>query len=72
MHRSFSGTVFIVDKVKDDPSMQQGFEGQPVELTTIRYTREDGNVARFNQGSKAVVVEQWEKISETIEAVFGS
>jgi hypothetical protein len=70
-NREFSAIVFVDDKAKNNSHMQQGFQGTSVELTAIRYSREDANVARFNTGTKAGVKKQWARFSEALSSVFG-
>lgn len=40
--------VFVDDNAENTREVRAAFENQPVNVVTFRYTREDGNVQRFN------------------------
>lgn len=69
-NRSFSAIVFIDDKEKNTSSMTQGFDGLGVDLTTFRYTAEDENVRRFNNGPKTKAIQSWQALSQVLEVAF--
>jgi len=66
----FKAIIFVDDKKKNIDKMAQGFEQLPVDLINIRYTKEDGQVLRFIEGTKEMVNRQWKVLSNATCEVF--
>lgn len=69
--QEFPAIVFVDDKVKNTSDMGAAFEEHPSDVTTIRYSREDENVAKFVGGPKDKVIQDWKMISAALKTVFG-
>jgi hypothetical protein len=50
--------------------MHAAYEGSEVDLSTFRYSREDGNVSIFNNASKKRVVHDWNRLSDYLDLVL--
>lgn len=72
VNRSFDAIIFVDDKEKNTNKMTQGFEGTAVDLTTIRYTREDAVVAAFDAKPKDTVIRQWNTLSSVLKDIFAN
>jgi hypothetical protein len=68
--RHFEGIVFVDDKQKNNDHIAAGFVGTGVDVTTIRYTREDAEVARFNADPKQTVMRQWQALTKVLGEIF--
>ncbi|OYP37543.1 DUF2608 domain-containing protein [Rhodopirellula sp. MGV] len=66
----FAAIVFVDDHEKHTQRMHEAFEESPIDLATFRYSREDGNVARFNTSSKEHVVRDWNLLEQFRDAVI--
>ena len=69
--RDFSAIVFVDDHVKHTERMQEAFENDAsIDLATVRYSREDGNVSNFKQSSKRHVVDDWDRLRGFLTGVL--
>lgn len=68
--RQFKAIVFVDDHKKHTERMHEAFANRNIDLVTIRYAQEDGNVHSFNQSSKRHVVDGWNRLEQTIRATF--
>lgn len=62
-HREFDAVVFVDDKHKNTDNMEQGFALDDTDALTVRYTREDEKVRRFEESDKAQAIAQWQQLS---------
>lgn len=60
--RTFKAIVFVDDHEKHVLRMHEAFDGLPIDLATFRYSREDGNVAKFQASTKRHVVDDWKDL----------
>ena len=67
---NFAAIVFVDDREKHTKRVHEAFEKSPVDLATFRYSREDGNVDRFNKSTKNHVVRDWNLLSAFTETVL--
>ena len=70
VRRQFKAIVFVDDHKKHTERMHEAFASRNIDLVTIRYAQEDGNVHSFNQSSKQHVVDSWNRLEQTIQATF--
>ncbi|WP_146583993.1 DUF2608 domain-containing protein [Posidoniimonas polymericola] len=68
--RAFRAVVFVDDHEKHTARVHEALADSPLDLATFRYSREDGNVARFNESAKRHVVEDWNRLHRAIDAVM--
>lgn len=68
--RTFSAIVFVDDHEKHTNRMRDAFAGDPVELTTIHYMQEDGNVDNFENSNKAHVIRDWNRLRDFLDHVL--
>ncbi|WP_160148222.1 DUF2608 domain-containing protein [Rubripirellula obstinata] len=66
----FKAIVFADDHPKHVVGMQEAFEDDEIDVATFRYSREDGNVANFNQSSKQHAAYDWKRLHEFIGRVL--
>ena len=73
----------IIEVFKDEPvfdgqfsnacyvdRMQEAFAGDSIDLATFRYSREDGNVEKFNKSTKHHVIRDWDLLNGFIKTVL--
>lgn len=68
--RAFRAVVFVDDHEKHTTRVHEALADSPLDVATFRYSREDGNVARFNDSAKRHVVEDWNRLQRAIDAVM--
>ena len=68
--KQFKAIVFVDDHQRHTKSMHEAYEGAELDLSTFRYSREDGNVSNFKNSSKRHVVHDWNRLSEFIDRVL--
>ncbi|MCP4777950.1 MAG: DUF2608 domain-containing protein [Planctomycetaceae bacterium] len=66
----FKAIVFVDDHLKHVVRMQNAFASDSVDLVTFRYSREDGNVDKFNKSTKHHVIRDWEMLNGFIKTVL--
>jgi len=68
--KQFKAVVFVDDHQRHAKSMHEAHEGVKLDLSTFRYSREDGNVSNFSNSAKRHVVHDWNRLSEFIDRVL--
>ena len=66
----FKAIVFVDDHQKHVDRMQEAFAGDSIDLATFRYSREDGNVEKFNKSTKHHVIRDWDLLNGFIKTVL--
>ena len=66
----FKAIVFVDDHQKHVDRMQEAFAGVSIDLATFRYSREDGNVEKFNKSTKHHVIRDWDLLNGFIQTVL--
>jgi hypothetical protein len=66
----FSAIVFVDDREKHTKRVQQAFTEMPVDLATFRYSREDGNVSKFENSTKDHVIRDWNLLNAFTKTVL--
>ncbi len=69
-NREFSAIVFVDDHEKHTTRMQEAFAADEIDLLTIHYMQEDGNVKNFNDSSKSHVIRDWNKLRGFLNTVL--
>lgn len=67
---NFKAIVFVDDRAKHTDRMHAAFAGDPVDLATFRYSREDGNVERFKSSTKHHVIRDWDLLNGFTKTVL--
>lgn len=68
--RHFEAICFVDDHEKHSKRMRAAFKGSKIDLSTFRYSREDGNVAAFHRSNKHHVVQGWRKLKSILTETF--
>lgn len=68
--RTFRAVVFVDDHQKHTQRVHDALADSPMDLATIRYSREDGNVAAFEASDKRQEVNGWRRLQRAIDTVL--
>ena len=66
----FQTIIFVDDHAKHTDRVFNTYKNSDTQIITFRYSREDGNVKRFNTFSKSHVIQQWKKLNSTINTTL--
>lgn len=66
----YRAIVFVDDHERNCRKMLEAFRGLPVEVAAFHYTRELGNVERFQKSNKRHVVRAWKKLKKVLDRSF--
>lgn len=67
---NFKAIIFVDDHLKHTVRMHEAFNGAELDLSTFRYSREDGNVSNFHKSSKKRVAHDWNRLRESIDLIL--
>ncbi len=70
LRRKFQAIILIDDTPKNVTRLHDAFDGIGVDVTTIRYSKLDPEVARFNASDKSTVAGQWRSLQQVIGGIF--
>ncbi|MGZ3722224.1 MAG: DUF2608 domain-containing protein [Bdellovibrionales bacterium] len=70
LHRTFRAVLFIDDTPKNLTRMHDALDSVGIDVVTIRYSKLDTEVQRFDRGDKAQVITAWEQLKNTLSSVF--
>lgn len=68
--RRVRAVVFVDNDARHCDRVQNAFADQGLEVVTFRYSREDENSRRFNEGDKTQVSSAWRKLHSSLKEVF--
>lgn len=68
--RTFSAIVFVDDHGKHTERMHEAWSDTEVDLITVRYSREDGDVKNFEDSSKRHVVAGWNNLKRDMQSLL--
>jgi hypothetical protein len=70
LHKRFSAILFIDDTPKHVVRMHDAFDAKGTDVVTIRYSKTDDDVKKFEQLDKSSVSSAWQMLKQTLGAVF--